>query len=96
MAVKYHEYASMFFVDNKAIVPVGEPERPVFTNVWARGGPLVPRDKILGALDHDFHICGLVPSFVLKSDVPDNVNDSFYKGIVFCGKYRKLVLGSSK
>ena len=96
MAVKYREYASMFFVDDKAIFPVGEPEIPVSTNVRARGGALVPGDKILGALDHDFHICGLVPSFVLKSDVPDNVNDSFYKGIVFCGKYRKLVLGSSK
>ena len=33
MAVKYREYASIFFVDNKAIVPVGEPERPVSTNV---------------------------------------------------------------
>ena len=79
-----------------AIVPVGEPERPVSTNVWARGGALVPGDKILGALDHDFHICGLIPSIVLKSDVPDNVNDSFYKTTVFRGKYRKLVLGNSK
>ena len=29
MAVKYHEYASVFFVDDKAIVPFGEPERPL-------------------------------------------------------------------
>ena len=96
MAVKYREYASMFFVDDKAIVPIGEPERPVPTNVQARGGALVPGDKILGALDHDFHMYGLVPSVVLKSDVTDNVNDSFYKGIVFRGKYRKLVFGNSK
>ena len=96
MAVKYREYASVFFVDGKANVPVGEPERPTSTNVWAHGGALVPGDKILGALDHDFHICGLVPSVVLKIDVPDNVNDSFYKGIVFRGKYRKLVIGNSK
>ena len=96
MAVKYREYASMFFVDDKAIFPVGEPEIPVSTNVRVRGGALVPGDKILGALDHDFHICGLVRSVVLKSDVPDNVNDSFYKGIVFRGKHRKLVLGNSK
>ena len=96
MAVKYHEYASIFFVDDKAIVPIGEPERPVPTNVQACGGALVPGDKILGALDHDFHICGLVPSVVLKSDVPDNVNDSFYKGTVFRDKYRKLVFGNSK
>ena len=32
MAVKYCEYASVFFVDDKAIVPVGEPERPASTN----------------------------------------------------------------
>ena len=96
MAVKYREYASMFFVDDKATVPVGEPERPVSTNVRAHGVALVPGDKILGAFDHDFHICDLVPSVVLKSDVPDNVNDSLYKGMVFRGKYRKLVLGNSK
>ena len=96
MAVKYREYASMFFVDDKATVPVGEPERPVSTNVQAHGVALVPGDKILGAFDHDFHICDLVPSVVLKSDVPDNVNDSLYKGMVFRGKYRKLVLGNSK
>ena len=93
---KVFEYASVFFVDDKAIVPVGEPERPVSTNVRAHGGALVPGDKILGALDHNFHICGLVPSVVLKSDVPDNVNDSFYKGTVFRDKYRKLVFGNSK
>ena len=29
MAVKYCEYASMFFVDDKAIFPVGEPERHI-------------------------------------------------------------------
>ena len=33
MAVKYCEYASVFLVDDKAIVPVGEPERPASTNV---------------------------------------------------------------
>ena len=86
----------MIFVDDKAIVPVGEPERPVSKNVRACGGALVPGDKILGALDHDFHICGLVLSVFLKSDVPDNVNDSFYEGIVFSVKYRKLALGNSK
>ena len=78
----------MFFVDDKTIDLVGEPERAVSTNVQAHGGVLVPGDKILCALDYDCHICGLVPSVVLKSDVPDNVNDSFYKGIVFRGKYR--------
>ena len=82
----------MFFVDDKTIVLVGEPERAVSTNVQAHGGVLVPGDKILCALDYDCHICGLVPSVVLKSDVPDNVNDSFYKVIVFRGsKYSKYM-----
>ena len=38
----------MFFVDGKAIVPVGEPEKPVSTTVRARGRALVPGDKIKG------------------------------------------------
>ena len=46
----------------------------------ASGGALATGDKILGALHHDFYICILVPSVTLKSDVPDNANDSFYKG----------------
>ena len=50
MAVKYCEYASIFFVGDKAIVLVGEPERPVSTNVQAHGGALVQGDKTFGAL----------------------------------------------
>ena len=68
-----------FLVDDKDIVPVGEPQKPVTTNVRARGGTLVPGDKTLGALIHNCHICGLVPSVTFKSDVPDNVNGLFYK-----------------
>ena len=63
--------------------PVGESEKTISTNVWASGGALVPGDKILGALHHDFYICILVSSVTLKSDVPDNANDSFYKGTAF-------------
>ena len=70
----------MFFVDDNGIVPVKEPEKPVSTNVRVRGGAIIPGDKTLYALDQDFHICGLVPSATLKSDVSDNVNDSFHKG----------------
>ena len=69
-----------FFIDGKAIVPSWRgPQKPVSKTVRPGGGALVSRDETLGALAHDFHIYGLVPSVTPKSDVPDNVNDSFYK-----------------
>ena len=69
-------------VDHKTIVPIGEPEKPFSTNVRVRGGALIPGDQTVGALDHDFRICSLVPSATLKRDAPHNANDSFYKGTV--------------
>ena len=85
----------MFFVDDKAIIPFGEPERPLSLQMFEHVVELLHHET-LGALDLDFHSCGLVPSVVPKSDAPDNVNYSFYKGTIFRGKYRKLVLGNSK
>ena len=36
----------------------------------------------IAALDHDFHICGLVPSFLFLVDIPTDEAGSFYSGDV--------------
>ena len=68
-------------VDNKAIVPVGEPGDPISTGVrghhrssMCSGGPT------LAALDHDFHLHGIVPSVALAIEIPESPNDSFFSG----------------
>ena len=77
MQVVVWEITIKLFVDDKDFVLVREPEQPVSTNLWACGGALAPGNETLGALDHNFHDCGLVPSVTLKRDLLDNVNDLF-------------------
>lgn len=52
------------------------------TGVRAHHGGLVsdPRQNL--ALDHDFHVAGIVPSVCFVVDVPENSKDSFYNGTV--------------
>ena len=62
-AVRFCDYVNFVPVDDKAIVPVGEPDCPVSTGVRGHNRSLVPLDgPTLLALDHDFHVHGSVPS----------------------------------
>ena len=64
-------------VDDKAIVPMGEPDCPVSTGVRGHNRSLVPLDgPTLLTLDHDFHVHRIVPSvaFLLTFQSP---KDSF-------------------
>jgi len=68
-------------VDDKAIVPVGEPHCPVSTGVRGHNKSLItvngPQNS---ALDHDFHIHGIVPSVSLIVYIPLSEKDSFFQG----------------
>ena len=53
-------YAS---IDNKAIIPVGEPGLPLSTGVRGHNRSIVLAEGPgPSALDHDFHVHGIVPS----------------------------------
>ena len=66
------------FVNDEAIVLVGEPDCPKSTNVRAHNRSLIIHaDKGLSALDHDFHICGFVPALTLKADISVSYLDVF-------------------
>ena len=55
--------ASNISVDDKAVVPVGEPDCPISTRVRGHNCSLVSLDgPQLLALDHDFHAHGIIPS----------------------------------
>ena len=67
-AVKHQKYCLMISLDDKATVPVGEPEQPQSTGVRGHNQSLALVDgPALSALDHDFHLAGIIPSvpFVL-------------------------------
>ena len=61
-AVKHRSLVCMMSVDDKAIVPVGEPNFLVATGVRGHNRSLAAVDGPQNcALDHDFHIHGNVP-----------------------------------
>ena len=62
-SVAYRHVMSLVSVDDKAVVPVGEPHCPVSTGVCGHNRSLVPLNgPQVQALDHDFHVNGIVPS----------------------------------
>lgn len=36
----------------------------------------------LSACDHDFHVCGIIPSVIMINNIPENASDSFFDGTV--------------
>ena len=80
-SVQYKSDLLFVSVDDKAIIPVGS---PVATGVRGHNRSLVPLDgPQLVALDHDFHINGIVPSVTFVVDVPEKPSDSFFNGQAF-------------
>ena len=67
-------------VDDKAIVPVGQRKQPISSTSRRHGKSLTVSNNSLLALDHDFHTAGLVPSVVLKIDIPEEATSSFHQG----------------
>ena len=82
--VKYRFDCIFVCLDDKAIVPIGEPEIQISTGVRAHNRAIAPASgPRLVAIDHDVHIGGLVPSVTLVTDIPMDANDSFYSGEVY-------------
>ena len=94
-SVRFSEYVMLSSVDDKAIVPVGEPNAAVSTGVRGHHRSLVHSSSFMGALDHDFHVHGVVPSVSLMIDIPESSSDSFVKGQVYVGNKNKVTQASS-
>ena len=94
--VHFRDYASYVSVDDKAIVPVGEPDSPISTGVRGHNRSLVPLNgPTLLALDHDFHVQGIVPSVAFFVDIPQNPKDTFFNGQTFVTSKDKVSQPSS-
>jgi len=95
-AIKYQLKLLMLSVDDKCIVPVGEPNCPVSTGVRGHNHSLVPLEgPQLQALDHDFHLHGVVPSVTFVVDLPDDVSGSFFRGHAFVTNKDKITQPSN-
>ena len=90
--MKFRNCLMLVSVDDKAIVPVGEPNCPISTGVCGHNRSLVCSGSQLLALDHDFHIHDIVPSVALFVDIPD---DSFFRGTTLVTNKDKVTQPSS-
>lgn len=79
MAVEWKEHSMMVCVDDKAVVPIGEPTTPISTGVRPHK-TLVPLNTVLAATDHDFHVAGAIPSVLFHVNIPSDPRDSFHRG----------------
>lgn len=78
--MKLKENCKLLSLDDKAVIPIGDPHRPLSIGVCGHNACLTQNQETsLLALDHDFHIC-LIPSVLPKGDVPNNVTDSLFDG----------------
>ena len=80
-AVELKEKAAVFFCDDKAKVPIGEPGAPISTGVRGKKS-IAPSTTTLAAKDHDMSMSSVTPSVVLQCEVPDDATKSFVRGTV--------------
>ena len=79
MAIRYREHTLFLSVDDKAKIPVGEPNFPL--SAVARGKRvLVAPNQLCAVGDHDFSRMSFTPSAVLVVDVPESMSESFLRG----------------
>ena len=89
MLYKYLKHFTVRFRENclmidKATVPVEEPGKPQAAGVRSHNRSLVPVDgPVLSAMDHDFHLAGIIPSVAFILDISGDPTDSFFNGHVF-------------
>ena len=80
-AIELKDHAVLYCCDDKAKLPVGEPDKPVSTGVKGRLS-IAQTTTELTALDHDMCMSSLTPSVVLQSQIPESVEQSFVRGKV--------------
>jgi len=82
LAVNLGALCYLYFCDDKAKVPIGETGVALSTGVCGKA-LLAPTSSTLVATDHDLHKKGsLTPSVYFSCEIPENINQSFYRGQV--------------
>ena len=84
MAVKYKEYSNLFFLDDKYHCKVGEPNHPVAA-IDRGKSVIVANGMTFAVADHDFTKCGFIPSIIMQAEIPNSIDESFYRSSVHVG-----------
>ena len=85
LAIRYGDLCDLVFMDDKHKCKVGEPNAPVAGVERGKAVVVSVDGKKFSALDHDFTKCLITPSVTMFCDIPENIDDSFYRGSVHVG-----------
>ena len=81
----FHEHSCLVFVYDKHYLKVGEPGLPL--SAAERGKKVVVGlHSQFQVADHDFTRFSLVPSVAMVCDVPESMEESFYRCVCVCGR----------
>ena len=65
--------ADIYFVDDKAKIPIGKPGCPTSTGVQGKN-MIAPTSSILSAIDHDIEALGnIIPTTFQQPDIPEKL-----------------------
>ena len=81
----FHEHSCLVFVDDKHHLKVGKPGLPVAA-VERGKQVVVGLHSQFQAGHHDFTRLSLVPSVAMVCDVPESMEESFYRCVCVCGR----------
>ena len=84
-SIKFRSYCQLIFMDDKHRCKVGEPGVPVAAVDREKKVVVSTSGKQFAVADHDFTKFGIVPSVTMLCDIPQSLDESFYRGQVFVG-----------
>ena len=82
--VKYKNNTSLVCMDDKHTMKIGEPNFPIAA-IERGKRVLVAKGTKLAVGDHDFAKLSMIPSVILSVNIPDFVEDSWYRGQAHVG-----------
>ena len=84
-AIKFRDHCSLLFLDDKHRCKVGEPNYPVAAVERGKKVVVAASGSTFTVSDHDFTKFGLIPSVVVLCDIPESIDNTFYRGQVLVG-----------
>lgn len=85
LAIRYRDLCDLVFMDDKHKCKVGEPQAPVAAVERGKAVVVSVDGKKFSALDHDFTRYSITPSVTMFCHIPDDIDESFYRGSVYVG-----------
>ena len=79
-AVEFKDYCSYICTDDKHKIDIGEPNMPL-SELPIGKRVLVGRNETYQVSDHDFSNISLIRTVMLITQIPEKVDDSWYKGV---------------